>query len=138
MRGQKSVWQGLIAPSDPPKLPNHEKIVPMRLALLSDIHGNLPAFEAALAHAIQQGYDQMVILGDVVVVRPTLLIAGIWPSRWMFLSCAVTTGAMWPITGPIKPHLFGSWPSLLPCSGQRGSSLRPSPRRWTSYPYYCG
>jgi predicted phosphodiesterase len=49
----------------------------MRLALLSDIHGNLPAFEAALAHATQQGYDQMVILGDVVVGAPDT--ADCWP-----------------------------------------------------------
>ncbi len=35
--------------------------VSMRLAIMADIHGNLPAFEAALEHARQQGVDQMVI-----------------------------------------------------------------------------
>jgi predicted phosphodiesterase len=38
----------------------------MRLVVLKDIHGNLPAFEAALEDARRQGYDQMVLLGDVV------------------------------------------------------------------------
>jgi predicted phosphodiesterase len=42
----------------------------MRLAILADIHGNLPAFEAALAHVAGQAPDQMLIAGDVVVGSP--------------------------------------------------------------------
>ncbi len=42
----------------------------MRLAIMADIHGNLPAFEAALEHARQQGVDQMVIAGDMVIGSP--------------------------------------------------------------------
>jgi predicted phosphodiesterase len=42
----------------------------MRIAVLSDIHGNLLAFEAALAHARRQGFDQLVIAGDIVVGSP--------------------------------------------------------------------
>lgn len=38
----------------------------MKLALLSDIHGNLQAFEACLAHASAQGADQLAFLGDLV------------------------------------------------------------------------
>lgn len=38
----------------------------MRLALLSDIHANLQALEACLAHARQQGADRMAFLGDLV------------------------------------------------------------------------
>jgi hypothetical protein len=38
----------------------------MRLALLADIHGNLPAFEAALVHAKSQSPDQILLLGDIV------------------------------------------------------------------------
>lgn len=38
----------------------------MRLALLSDIHGNLQAFEACLAHARAQGAEQLALLGDLV------------------------------------------------------------------------
>ena len=38
----------------------------MRLALLADIHGNLPAFEAALSHAKKQSPDLILLLGDIV------------------------------------------------------------------------
>ena len=38
----------------------------MRLALLSDIHGNLQALDACIAHARQQGVDQFAFLGDMV------------------------------------------------------------------------
>lgn len=41
-----------------------------RLAILADIHGNLPAFEAVLKHAARQGADQMIILGDIVNGSP--------------------------------------------------------------------
>lgn len=42
----------------------------MRLAILADVHGNLPAFEAALDYARQQRPDQIVIAGDLVVGAP--------------------------------------------------------------------
>jgi diadenosine tetraphosphatase ApaH/serine/threonine PP2A family protein phosphatase len=42
----------------------------MRLAVLADIHGNLPAFEAALSHAAQQKVDQVIIAGDIVIGAP--------------------------------------------------------------------
>jgi diadenosine tetraphosphatase ApaH/serine/threonine PP2A family protein phosphatase len=56
----------------------------MKLALLSDIHGNLQAFEACLAHARTQGAQQFAILGDLVgygadpaaVVRTAQALAG--------------------------------------------------------------
>lgn len=38
----------------------------MRLALLSDIHANLQALDACLAHAQAQGADQLAFLGDLV------------------------------------------------------------------------
>ena len=38
----------------------------MRLALLSDIHANLQALEACLAHAREQGAEQHAFLGDLV------------------------------------------------------------------------
>jgi len=38
----------------------------MRLALLSDIHANLQALEACLAHARAQGADRLAFLGDLV------------------------------------------------------------------------
>jgi predicted phosphodiesterase len=37
----------------------------MRYGLLSDIHGNLPAFEAVLAELARFGIDDVIVLGDV-------------------------------------------------------------------------
>ena len=42
----------------------------MRIAVLCDIHGNLPAFEAALEHVSHQAVDQLIIAGDIVVGAP--------------------------------------------------------------------
>lgn len=42
----------------------------MKLALLSDLHANLPAFEACLAHARNQGATRIAILGDLVDYGP--------------------------------------------------------------------
>jgi predicted phosphodiesterase len=42
----------------------------LRIAVLADIHGNLPAFEAALDHVSRQRVEQIVIAGDVVVGSP--------------------------------------------------------------------
>ena len=42
----------------------------MRMAVLADVHGNLIALEAALAHVRGQGVDQMVLLGDLTVGSP--------------------------------------------------------------------
>jgi diadenosine tetraphosphatase ApaH/serine/threonine PP2A family protein phosphatase len=38
----------------------------MRIALLSDVHGNLPAFQAVLADVDEQGPDEIWCLGDLV------------------------------------------------------------------------
>ncbi len=38
----------------------------MKLALLSDIHSNIQAFDACLAHAREQGAQQFALLGDLV------------------------------------------------------------------------
>lgn len=42
----------------------------MRIALISDIHGNLVALEAALADIERQRVDQIICLGDVAVFGP--------------------------------------------------------------------
>lgn len=58
----------------------------MRLAVLSDIHGNLPALEAVIADAGARGADAFVNLGDIVSgplwPRETaaLLMARDWPT----------------------------------------------------------
>lgn len=45
---------------------NATNIPPIRVALLSDVHGNLPAFEAVLADIEGAGVDQRWCLGDLV------------------------------------------------------------------------
>ena len=42
----------------------------MRLAALSDIHANPPAFEACLARAADLGATQLALLGDLVGYGP--------------------------------------------------------------------
>jgi hypothetical protein len=42
----------------------------MRIAILADIHGNLPAFEAALDHVTRQQVDHLIIAGDIVIGSP--------------------------------------------------------------------
>ncbi|MEM7532420.1 MAG: metallophosphoesterase family protein [Chloroflexota bacterium] len=42
----------------------------MKIAIFADIHGNLPAFEAAIDHAHAQHVDHIVIAGDIVVGAP--------------------------------------------------------------------
>jgi putative phosphoesterase len=42
----------------------------MRIAIISDIHGNLTALEATLADLASQGADQVVCLGDVASSGP--------------------------------------------------------------------
>lgn len=42
----------------------------MRIAILADIHGNLPAFEAVLRHVRQQAPDLLIIAGDIVIGAP--------------------------------------------------------------------
>ncbi len=42
----------------------------MRIAILADIHGNLGALEAVLAHIETQNVDQIIVAGDVVNVMP--------------------------------------------------------------------
>ena len=38
----------------------------MRYLVLSDIHANIDALETVLTHATEQGYDEVMILGDLV------------------------------------------------------------------------
>ncbi len=42
----------------------------MRIAIVSDIHGNLPALDALLTELDQAVFDQVVCLGDVAAVGP--------------------------------------------------------------------
>ena len=60
----------------------------MRIGLISDIHGNLPALEAVLAKLDDEAVDRLVCLGDIAV--------GPWPSdtvkRIAGLDCACIVG----------------------------------------------
>src|SRR5690348_3682744 len=42
----------------------------MRLAVISDMHGNDVAFEAAMSELDRVGYDQIVCLGDAIQGGP--------------------------------------------------------------------
>jgi putative phosphoesterase len=44
---------------------------PVKLAILSDIHGNLPALEAVLTDAASQGADSLLVNGDMVNRGPS-------------------------------------------------------------------
>jgi putative phosphoesterase len=64
----------------------------MRIAVLADIHGNLPALRAVLAEIDQDPVDAIVVAGDVVggpLVRETLelLAARREPMRWIRGNC---------------------------------------------------
>ena len=60
----------------------------MRLALIADIHGNLPALEKVIAELDRDGVDRIVCLGDVAVgPQPVETI-----ERLRQLDCAVVMG----------------------------------------------
>jgi predicted phosphodiesterase len=61
----------------------------MRIAVLADIHGNMPAFEAALEHVAHQGVDQVIIAGDLVVGAPES--AACWQLA-QSLNCPIVRG----------------------------------------------
>ena len=64
----------------------------MRIAVLADIHGNLPALRAVLAEVDRDPVDAIVVAGDAVggpLVRETLelLAARREPTRWIRGNC---------------------------------------------------
>jgi len=61
----------------------------MRIAILADIHGNLPAFEAVLQHARQQTPDLLIIAGDIVIGAPDSVAC--WQLAWS-LGCPIVRG----------------------------------------------
>ena len=61
----------------------------MRLAVLSDIHGNLPALEAVIDHAERLSVDGFVVIGDIVIGAPDSLAC--W-ERVKALNCPVLRG----------------------------------------------
>ncbi len=61
----------------------------MRLAVLGDIHGNLPALEAVINHAERSHVDGFVVIGDIVIGAPDSLAC--W-ERVKALKCPVLRG----------------------------------------------
>lgn len=61
----------------------------MRIAILADIHGNLPAFEAVLQHTRQQAPDLIIIAGDIVIGAPDSV--GCWQLA-QSLACPIVRG----------------------------------------------
>ena len=60
----------------------------MRIALLSDIHGNLPALDAVLSDMQPRGpFDQVIVAGD-------LAWSGPWPAEVVDRVCAVATAVI--------------------------------------------
>ena len=58
--------------------------MPMRIALISDIHGNLIALDAVLADIARHGVDRIVCLGDLAMSgpRPREVVARIRALGW--------------------------------------------------------
>lgn len=42
----------------------------MKIAILADIHGNLPALQAVLQDCLRQGYDEIYSIGDAIAIGP--------------------------------------------------------------------
>ena len=42
----------------------------MRIVVLTDVHGNLPALNVALHSIEREGYDLLVHLGDAIAIGP--------------------------------------------------------------------
>src|SRR5205085_694180 len=59
----------------------------MRLAVLADVHGNLPALEAVLDEVDQIGVDRIVLLGDIA--------GGPMPAQTLDLLASLGDSAVW-------------------------------------------
>jgi predicted phosphodiesterase len=81
----------------------------MRIALISDIHGNLVSLEAVLADIDRTGVDQIVCLGDVTVYgpQPQQVI-----QRLKALNCPVIMGNH--DLDLLKPHPVQTGTDVLP------------------------
>lgn len=98
----------------------------MRLALIADIHGNLPALDAVLAELDREGVDQLVCLGDVSIgPQPVETL-----ERVRSLGCPVVMGNWdaWLVEG--MPRLDGGQLAqvLSDTCSWAGSQLSPEQR----------
>ncbi|MDV0439748.1 metallophosphoesterase family protein [Xanthomonas sacchari] len=93
----------------------------MRLAALSDIHGNLPALEAVLADIGRRGVDRIVNLGDIVS-------GPLWPqetaARLMPLALPTVRGNHERQLSELEPTAMGA------SDAYAHAQLTPAQRRW--------
>jgi predicted phosphodiesterase len=80
----------------------------MRLAVIADIHGNIDALGAVLAHINKQNVDQIVVAGDIVIGAPHS--ASCW-QKIQSLGCPV-------VRGNHERYLFGLHVPDAPASWQ--------------------
>lgn len=110
----------------------------MRLAVLADLHGNLPALEAVLADLAPLAVDQVIVAGDVINWGPfspqvvERVVAGGWPvvrgnNEYYLLDyqtprapAAWSDHERWPLLPWLQRQLAGSahqhiaaWPDSL-------------------------
>ena len=57
-----------------------------RLAVLADIHGNLPALEAVIADMAQFGVDHVIVAGDSISIGPDSAAVVAGSPGWVMLS----------------------------------------------------
>lgn len=75
----------------------------MRLGVLSDIHANLPALEAALEALRAEGVDEVLVLGDLVGYgpHPRQVIHRIWEEGLAAIAGAWDLRVAYPFPGPL-------------------------------------
>lgn len=72
----------------------------MRVAVLADVHGNVPALRAVLAELDREGLDGLVVAGDVV--------AGAYPREALELLAARPEHVVW-IRGNAEREAVAAW-----------------------------
>ncbi|WP_028917338.1 metallophosphoesterase family protein [Pseudoxanthomonas sp. J35] len=92
----------------------------MRLAAISDIHGNLPALDAVLADIARRGCDLVVNLGDIVS-------GPLWPRETLerLLPLQLPT-----IAGNHERQLPGEPATLAPSDAHARQALSPAQLEW--------
>ena len=97
-------------------VPAHVEILQMRVAVLNDIHGNLPALEAVLAEVRAAAVDRIVVGGDVLpgpmpCETMDVLLGLDQPVEFLYGNGEVRWNAD-QLTPPHK-DLIASWPMTL-------------------------
>ena len=102
-----------------------------RLAVLADIHGNLPALEAVLADLAPCAVDQVIVAGDVINWGPfsAQVMARVVAAGWAVVRgnnefylvdyetprapAAWSNPAAWPLLPWLKQQLVGRWTRVV-------------------------